>query len=408
MTLVWENGDGVLFERVIKVDDHYVFTIEERVFNTTNHEIALKPQTIITRLRPKEQGSSLFNDGPVHNGAVGYISNKLLEIKYDDKEMGTQPFQTFQKGWFGFTDKFWLVNFIPDQQSTMQGGYIKAPFTDTVTRYQAIMEGSVALIAPKESHSYTCRIFAGPKILGLLDDYEEKLSIDHFDLAVDFGWFYFLTKPVFYILEFLNRFLGNLGFAIIVLTLLFKLATLPLTQKMARSQRKMRELAPKLEALKKRHGKDQMAFWQAQKELMQKEKVSAFGGCLPAILQAPIFFCLYKVLFISIEMRHAPFFWWIKDLSAPDTTNLFTLFGLISWNPPSLLHLGIGPIILGLTMWYQQRLSPQTLDPTQARAMLLMPLVFTFLFASFPMGLVLYWTVSNMLSIGQQMWNQRK
>jgi YidC/Oxa1 family membrane protein insertase len=406
--LQWDNGKGLIFERIFTLDDHYVVDIEETVINNTHQPLTLIHQATINRFRSKKQSSSsLVDDGPVHNGGVGYIDNSLMEMKYDDKEMGNTPGTWFKKGWFGFTDKFWLVSFIPDQTSMLQKRYDKKVLSDDLIRYQAMLNTKPMNVGAKENVSYHYRVFAGGKVLKLLDEYEQKLNIEHFDLAVDFGWFYFITKPVFYVLTFLNKMLGNLGLAIIFLTILFKVASFPLTQKMARSQKKMRDLAPKIEKLKKQFGNDQVKFWQAQRELMQKEKVSPFGGCLPAIIQAPIFFCLYKVLFISIEMRHAPFLGWIKDLSAPDTTNIFTLFGWLTWHPPSLLHLGIGPIILGLTMWYQQRLSPQSLEPAQAKAMLIMPVVFTFLFASFPMGLVLYWTVSNVLSIIQQWLNNR-
>ena len=259
------------------------------------------------------------------------------------------------------------------------------------------------ILQPESILNQETHFFAGPKVVRMLDLYETELGVPHLDMAVDFGWFYFLTKPLFFGLEYLHRILGNLGWAIIVMTLLFKIATFPFSYKSIRSMKRMKALAPQIEALKQRYGSDQMEFLKQQRALYKRENVSPMGGCLPMLLQAPLFFCLYKVFLISIETRHAPFLGWILDLSAPDPLSVFNLFGLLPFTPPSLLMVGPLAILMGITMLLQQKMSPQTgTDPSQQKAMMIMPLVFTFLFASFPAGLVLYWTFSNVLSIAQQ------
>ena len=248
----------------------------------------------------------------------------------------------------------------------------------------------------------TDRVFVGAKVVRMLDGYRDDLGVVNFDLSVDFGWFYFLTKPIFFAIDYFNDWLGNFGLAILLLTVLIKLAFFPLANKSYTAMSKMKKLQPKMTELKEKHGDDKAAM---QKELMalyKAEKVNPAAGCLPIVIQIPVFFALYKVLFVTIEMRHAPFYGWIKDLSAPDPTTVFNLFGLIPWTPPDFLQIGVWALVMGFTMWLQQRLNPQPADPTQAKIMMMLPIVFTFILARFPAGLVIYWCWNNVLSIAQQ------
>jgi YidC/Oxa1 family membrane protein insertase len=265
------------------------------------------------------------------------------------------------------------------------------------------MRGAEQTVKPGDLIEHQQSVFSGAKVLRLLDSYEEKKGFEHFDLAVDFGWFYFVTKPLFYVLEFLHQLLGNLGVAILVLTVFVKVLFYPLANKSFRSMARMKMMQPRLEALKQKYAHDKMRMNQELMEFYKKEKINPMSGCLPMLIQAPVFFCLYKVFFVTIEMRHAPFFGWIQDLSTPDPTSVFNLFGLLPWAPPSFLMIGALPLLMGGTMLLQQRLNPQPVDPAQARIMLIMPIMFTYLFASFPSGLVIYWAWSNILSIAQQM-----
>lgn len=392
LVLTWFNDRGLKFERTISIDNDYLITVSDQVTNHGETAVNLQAYSKISRKNPpKSQGFYIL-----HEGAIGYFNNKLFEESYEN--IAKTPFsQQATNGWFGFTDKFWLVSLIPDAKSaanieyTSQNNVNIAQFTATP-----------ASIKPEETYTYTFKVFAGAKVLSILDDYEPKIGVPHFDLAVDFGWFYFLTKPLFYTLEYLHQLLGNLGLAILVLTILFKMMLYPMATKSYRSMARLKNLQPKIQHIQNMYKDDRTRQSQEMMALYKKEKVNPAGGCLPMLIQAPIFFCLYKVLFVSIEMRHAPFFGWIHDLAAPDPTSFVNLFGILPFTPPSFLQIGVWPIIMGATMVIQQRMNPQPADPAQAKVMMIMPIMFTYLFASFPAGLVVYWTWNNLLSMAQQ------
>jgi len=392
ITLLWFNDRGIKFERVISIDSQYMVTITDQVTNNGEKEVSLQPYGQVSRKNPpKSQGFYILHEGP-----IGHFNSKLFEGSYEDLTKSPVT-QTSSGGWAGFTDKFWLVSVIPDPKSTVQIEY--AHQKDT---YTAQFSSAAIAIKPGQTITYTQHVFAGAKILRTLDEYESKIGVAHFDLAVDFGWFYFLTKPLFYVLEFLHEMLGNLGLAILALTILFKLFLFPMATKSYRSMARLKHLQPKIQHLQNIYKNDRQRMSQELMALYKKENVNPAGGCLPLLIQAPIFFCLYKVLFVSIEMRHAPFFGWIHDMSAPDPTSFVNLFGLLPFDAPSFLQIGIWPLLMGLTMLIQQRMNPQPADPTQAKVMLIMPIMFTYLFASFPVGLVVYWTWNNLLSMAQQ------
>jgi YidC/Oxa1 family membrane protein insertase len=392
VTLVWFNDRGIKFERVISIDDQYMMTITDHVTNLSDKEVSLQPTAQICRKNPpKSQGFFILHEGP-----IGHFNTKLFEGSYDDLTKSPVTQQS-TGGWIGFTDKFWLVSLIPDPKSVVQVDY--AHKNDA---YTAQFSAAAINVKPGDVSTYTYHVFAGAKVLRMLDGYESKVGVGHFDLAVDFGWFYFLTKPLFYALEYLSEFLGNLGLAILALTILFKLLLFPMATKSYRSMARLKNLQPKIQQIQNLYKNDRARLSQELMALYKKEKLNPAGGCLPVLIQAPIFFCLYKVLFVSIEMRHAPFFGWIHDLAAPDPTSFANLFGLLPFDAPSFLQIGIWPLLMGATMVIQQRMNPQPADPTQAKVMMIMPIMFTYLFASFPAGLVVYWTWNNLLSMAQQ------
>jgi YidC/Oxa1 family membrane protein insertase len=397
VVLKWDNGQGVTFERTISVDKDYMFAIKDRVINNSAQPIEVNAYGTIVR-ENIPQTSSFFI---LHEGPIGYLNNELVELKYD--ELQKNPLKTFnsQGGWLGITDKYWLTALIPDQKVNLTANFRSTPVGST-HRYQADFTGPLTTVAAGQSVEMTNHLFAGAKVLTLLDHYEEVLGIKHFDLAVDFGWFYFLTKPIFYILIFAKGWLGNFGLAILFLTVILKLIFFPLANKSYRSMARMKELQPKITALRERYSDDKLKMNQEVMELYKREKINPMAGCLPMLIQIPVFFALYKVLFVTIEMRQAPFYGWIHDLSAPDPTSLFNLFGLIPWTPPSFLMIGAWPLIMGGTMLLQQKISPPPADPVQARMFMLMPVIFTVMLAQFPAGLVIYWAWNNILTIAQQ------
>jgi len=398
VTLSYDNGEGLIFERTFSVDPQFMFQIKERVTNASHSPVSLKPYAQIVRQGTPETGGYFI----LHEGALGVIDKKkLVEFDYQKLLDKTSIEQSSIGGWIGITDKYWLVALIPPQNGTVNMWFCGEKSTKD-PHYITGFSGPPLEVQPGESTEYTYHLFAGAKKLHVLDTYENELNIQKFDLAVDFGWFYFLTKPLFYFLEFLNKLLGNFGLAILALTVLFKVIMYPLAAKSFRSMAQMKKFQPQMEHLKERHKEDKLKLQQEVMELYRKEKINPLSGCLPILIQAPIFFCLYKVLFVTIEMRHAPFFGWIHDLSAPDPTTLFNLFGLIPWTPPAFLMIGVWPILMGLTMYIQQKLNPQPVDPAQAKALLLMPVFLTFLLAQFPAGLVIYWAWTNILGIIQQ------
>ncbi|MBL8653408.1 MAG: membrane protein insertase YidC, partial [Alphaproteobacteria bacterium] len=304
-------------------------------------------------------------------------------------------------GWLGIVDKYWLVSLIPDQKAD-----VKARFTHTLAggadRYQVDYLGPATTVAPGQTAESTSRLFAGAKEVHLLDSYAKRHAIPLFDRAIDFGWFYFMTKPMFLALDILYRFIGNFGVAIILFTVAIKILFFPLANKSYRSMAKMKLLQPEMEKLKEKYGEDRQRMSQEMMQLYKRAGANPLSGCLPILIQIPVFFALYKVLFVTIEMRHAPFYGWIHDLSAQDPTSLFNLFGLLPYAVPQMLHIGVWPLIMGVTMFLQQKLNPQPVDPIQAKIFLALPLIFTVMLASFPAGLVIYWAVNNTLSIAQQ------
>ncbi|OYQ34916.1 membrane protein insertase YidC [Niveispirillum lacus] len=403
VTLSWDNGAGLVFERIFAIDANYMFTVTQRVRNQTGEAVALSPYGFVQRRgMPEVEGTYVLHEGP-----LAIVDGTLKEYKYDDlKEDGKTINLSSTGGWIGITDKYWLVGLIPDQSLTTDMRVLHQYSGTDV--YQVDYKAPAVTIAAGQASETTHRLFAGAKVVGLLNDYTEKLGIDSLDYAVDWGWFYFLTKPFFHGLDWLGRMIGNFGIAILVFTVFLRLAFFPIANKQYEAFAKMKKLQPKMEELKKKHGDNREALSMEMMKLYKEEKANPLAGCLPILLQIPVFFALYKVLYVTIEMRHAPFYGWIHDLSAPDPTTLFNLFGLIPWDPPSFLHIGIWPLLMGITMWLQMKMNPSNPDPIQQKVFMLMPFIFTFMMAAFPAGLVIYWTWSNLLSIAQQWYIMRR
>lgn len=389
--LEWNNGQGLKFSRKISVDENYMFTIEQTIENKSGKSITVYPYGLINKVyKPDDTGSKV-----VHEGMLGVLDSSLKEIPSGKLNIGEKKEFTSTGGWAGFGERYWFSAFILDNQTSS-----KVRFSTTAEdTYQADFTGSPITINSGAIGSSNVRFYAGAKEIALLDDYVKKQGIEKFDLAVDFGWYYFLTKPFFYILEFLYHFIGNMGWAILLFAALLRLAMFPVANKSYESMSKMKKVQPKIQAIQQTYKDDKMRQQQAMMELYRKEKINPASGCLPMFIQIPVFFSLYKVLNISIEIRHAPFIGWIKDLSAPDPMTLSAMSGLPI---PSLIDLGVWPILMGLTMFLQQKLSPKPANKDQARMMMLLPIVFTFMLGHFASGLVIYWTLSNVLSIIQQ------
>lgn len=410
VTLSWDNGAGVTFKLVLSVDEQFMFTVRQEVDNHSGKPVSLYPWSRIRRdYLPEVPGIYILHKGP-----LGVFNNTLHELSYEatknqgKRTGGTAYHETSQGGWLGITGKYWLTALIPQQNAAMNGAfrYLPRPGHPGSFAYQTdFMSASPVTAAPGATAATTMRVFAGAKVLKTLNAYSEQYHIPSFDKAIDFGWFYFLTKPIFMMLDWLNSRIGNFGIAIIVFTFFVKLVLSPLAVKSYRSMAKMRNITPKVQALRERYKDDQVKQQQETMALYKAEGVNPVAGCLPMLVQVPIFFALYKVIFITIEMRHAPFFGWIQNLAAEDPTNVFNLFGLIPFHPGQIspfLHIGVLPIILGLTNWGQMQLNPQPPDPVQARMMQLMPIIYTVMLARFPAGLVLYYIVNNLLTILQQ------
>lgn len=395
VTLSWQSPEGVRFLITLSLDAHYLFTIERKVVNASGTSISLSPYALLSRARPEAEHFFILHEGP-----IAVVDGQLKEAAYHElKEDGQH--QVEGAGWAGITDKYWLAAMIPNQSARMQ---LKATYyaDQQGDRYQVDYTEKPFTVAPGATHAETAHLFAGAKKVTLLDQYQQQLGLTLFDRAIDFGWFYFLTKPMSQALNWLYSHIGNFGLALMALTVFVKLLMFPLANKSYRAMSQMKLLHPKIMAMREKYGDDKVKLNQAVMEFYKKEKINPVSGCLPVVLQIPVFFAIYKVLFVTIEMRHAPFYGWIHDLSAPDPTNLFNLFGLIPLDMPAFLHLGVWPIIMGATMVVQQKLNPPPTDPVQAKVISLMPYFFVFLFASFPAGLVIYWSWSNLLSILQQ------
>ena len=397
VSLSWDNGAGLAFEKNISLDDNYMFEITRKVTNNTDKPVTLHPYDLISRWGNPPVSSYYI----LHEGPIGVFDDTLSEINYSDMVEDGDIEKVSTGGWAGITDKYWLAALIPDQKEQLTANF-RETTKDNENRYQIDYLWQPRTIQPGETVSVTHHFFAGAKEVDLLDRYSENLDIPLFDRAVDFGWFYFLTKPIFHVLKFFQGLVGNYGIAILCLTLLVKLLFFPLANKSYRAMSQMKKLQPEMQKLRERYGDDKQKMQQELMALYKKEKVNPMAGCLPILVQIPVFFSLYKVLFVSIEMRHAPFYGWIHDLSAPDPTTVFNLFGLLPFTPPHVLMIGAWPLAMGITMFLQQRLNPQPADPVQAKVMMFLPVMFTFLFSTFSAGLVIYWTWNNLLSIAQQ------
>ena len=405
--LSWDNGAGLRFERTYAVDQDYMLTVTQVVKNGGGGKVTLHPFGLIAR-RGTPEVTQFFI---LHEGMLGVFDGVLSEVDYDEaqeavlrdggREIPGVIRNRTTGGWLGFTDKYWLTALIPDQDMPVETRFVhRAPNGND--RYQSDYRGPGMEVARGGNLSVTSRLFAGAKEVTLLDRYEETLEIPEFWRAIDFGWFWFLTKPIFHVLIYINEKVGNFGISILLLTVMIKLIFFPLANKSYRSMSKLKKLQPEMVKLRERFGEDKMRLNQEMMALYKKEGANPASGCLPMVIQIPVFFALYKVLFVTIEMRQAPFYGWIQDLSQPDPTSIFNLFGLLPFSPPDFLLIGIWPLIMGGSMFLQQKLNPQPADPIQAKVFLMMPIVFTFLLARFPAGLVIYWAWNNALSILQQ------
>jgi YidC/Oxa1 family membrane protein insertase len=404
VTLVWRNGQGLEFRRTISVDDKYLFSVRDEVTNGGLTAVALAPYALISRHNPPPAPGSYL----LHEGAIGVLGDQgLQEVSYkalDDKKRLTF---TSANAWLGFTDKYWAAILLPDAASHLQAEF-SAGALGALKTYQADYVQEMRTIEPGGTASATARLFAGAKEVAILDGYDKALRLDRFDLAIDWGWFRFITKPMFMLIDATFRLVGNFGVAILIVTLLLKGAFFPLANRSYASMAKMKALQPQIKLIRESFRDDKAKQQQATMELYRKEKINPIAGCLPTLIQLPVFFSLYKVLFVTIEMRQAPFFGWIKDLSAPDPTNVFNLFGLIPYDPVSLpllgglLMVGAWPLAMGFTQWLQAKLAPASSDPAQAVISNWMPVIVTFMLAKFPAGLVIYWTWNNFLSAIQQ------
>ena len=397
--LTWNNGEGLNFSRKIEISDEYVFTVTQTVENKSAAPVALIPYARIQRQdTPVISGYWVFFEG-----MLGWLDNGLREVHYSDVTGQKETTRIDSTGgWIGFTDKYWAAVLIPDQTRPITTSILDTKTGGRDGFQTDYIAKDPLIIQPGATASYRDQLFAGAKVVKTIDAIETKYGIQGFDYMIDWGWFYFLTKPMFYLLDFLKGLVGNFGIAILIATLLVKGVVYPLANKSYASMSKMKKLQPEMTKLKEDFPDDKVKQQQAMMELYKREKVSPLSGCLPVVVQIPVFFSLYKVILTSIELRHAPFFGWIHDLSAPDPTSIFSLFGLIPWTPPDMLMIGIWPIIMGVTMWLQMRLNPTPPDPIQASLFNWMPVMFTFMLGTFPVGLVIYWAWSNTLSILQQ------
>jgi YidC/Oxa1 family membrane protein insertase len=418
VVLKYDNGEGLTFRRTISVDERYLFTVKDDVSNVGNAPVTLYPFALISRHgAPQVSGYYIL-----HEGLIGYLGNDgLQEYSYKKLDDTKQVSFNATDAWLGITDKYWASALLPDTSAKLQAKY-SSNVVGNLRTYQADYLAEPQTIAIGGSASVNARLFAGAKEVGVVGinfpfgpgGYNKQLGLNHFDLLIDWGWFYFITKPMFLGLDFFYHLVGNFGIAILLVTVIVKLLFFPLANKSYASMAKMKSVQPQLQLLKERYPDDKVKQQQEMMEIYKKEKINPIAGCLPVAIQIPVFFSLYKVLFVTIEMRHAPFYGWIKDLSAPDPTNLFTLFGLLHFDPTQLplfghyLALGIWPIIMGITMWFQMKLNPTPPDPTQQMIFAWMPLIFTFMLAGFPAGLVIYWAWNNTLSVLQQSFIMRR
>ena len=419
VTLTWNNNAGLTFELALTVDDDYMFSVRQAVRNATGAPVSLYPWSRIRRdYKPELSGYSVLFEG-----MLGVVGGTLQETTYDSAKSNAEKHKedtdpnerdvaykaSSVGGWAGITDKYWLTALVPDQTIANSVRFL---YVGGGNHYQVDYKtDEPQIVAPGGESALASHMFAGAKVVRLLDTYESRYTIPHFDKAVDFGWFYFLTKPIFYALDWLNDLLGNFGVAILVFTVFAKLLFFPLANYSYRSMSRMKLLAPKMQALREQFKDNPQELQKRTMGLYKEEKVNPASGCLPMLVQIPVFFSLYKVILVTIEMRQAPFFGWIRDLSVVDPTNIFNLFGIIPFDPATLtpfLHMGVWPLIMGCTMFLQQKLNPPPPDPVQAKVFQFMPIIFTFMMANFPAGLVIYWSWNNTLSVAQQWLIQRR
>jgi YidC/Oxa1 family membrane protein insertase len=404
--LSWDNGGGLVFALDVSIDENFMFAVTQSVENKTDKPVTLFPWGLVVRFgEPKAEGTYVLHEGP-----YGVFNGSLKEFGYSDfKDNKSQKLST-TGGWVGITDKYWMATLVPDQKAKVDVT-LKGTGAAPNTKYQIDYVGAPITVAPGGSGTSEAHLFAGAKIVRVIDAYRENPGIDRFDLTIDWGWFSFITKPMFWLLEWLYVQIGNFGVSILILTVIVKAIFFPLANKSYAAMSKMKRLQPEMEKLKARYGEDKQRMNQELMQLYRREKVNPAAGCLPIVVQIPVFFALYKVLYTTIEMRHQPFFGWIKDLSAPDPLTIMTGFGLFHWQVPEFLHffnIGIWPLIMGVTMFLQQKLNPAPADPVQARVFQFLPIMFTFMMAPFQAGLVIYWAWSNTLSIAQQYYIMRK
>ncbi len=390
--LIWTNDDNIKFEKKISVDNQYLFTVNQTIVNNSGKTYSFYPYGQIIRNKAPE----VTNFYILHEGLLGVFDDQLIEEDYDDIEEKKYSVNA-ETGWLGITDKYWITSLIPDNEKKFRAEF------DYKNKFRAnFIETNATEVRANESKSNTIKIIIAAKEVSVIDGYAESLNISKYDLAIDWGWFYFIVKPLFFAIDYFFRLTGNFGIAIILITACIRLAFFPLANYSFRSMAKMKVLQPEMTRLKELHKEDKMKLQQEMMALYKKEKVNPVSGCLPILIQIPFFFAIYKMLFVTIEMRHQPFFGWIKDLSERDPTSIFNLFGLIPWDPPSFLIIGAWPILMGATMYFQQKLNPAPPDPIQAKIFMFFPLFLTVILAPFPSGLVIYWTINNVLTMAQQ------
>ena len=404
--LTWTSDQNITFEKIISLDEDYLFSVDQRVINNSGLSFDLYPYGLSKRqCIPEMQNFFILHEGP-----LSITDSVLKEYDYDDLKDDKKIKHPSIGGWIGMTDKYWQTAIIPNQNEPVQQTYSYS-FVDNVDNFQTDIVGQKIAVSNNASISHNFMIFAGPKIVKVIDKYMEEYGVQEFDRSVDFGWFYFLTKPIFHTLEFIFGYVGNFGWSIIIFTILMRICFFPLAQQSFKSMAKMKKLAPEMQRLKEQYGDDRAGMQKEMMALYKKEKANPIAGCLPILLQIPVFFALYKVLFVTIEMRHAPFIGWIHDLSAPDPAGILVLFGFVDWNVPGILQIlnvGIWPILMGISMYIQFKLNPAPVDKMQAKIFGLLPIVFTFILGGFAAGLVIYWTTNNVLSMAQQYIIQRK
>ena len=396
--LVWSNDQGITFEKNISLDDQFLFTVKQKVINSSDKTYNFYSYGQIIRNKIPE----ISNFYILHEGLIATLDDELIEEDYDDIQ--EQKFsQTARKGWLGIGDKFWIASIVPPRNKEFKTTFdykkkFRANFIST--------EGSE--LSSNGSIEDTIQIIVAAKRVAVIDGYAENLKIDKFDLVIDWGVMYFITKPLFFGIDYFFKLLGNYGLAIIAITLCIRIAFFPLANYSFRSMAKMKILQPEMKRLKELHKNDKMELQKAMMKLYKTEKVNPMSGCLPILIQIPVFFALYKVLFVTIEMRQMPFFGWIHDLSERDPTSIFNLFGLIPWDPPSFLMIGVWPILMGISMFIQQKLNPTPPDPIQAKIFMFFPIFLTVILAPFPSGLVIYWTINNILTMAQQIFIMKR